>query len=44
MGGRSGDFTGKKIKGTSQGGEWKKVVDKNTGAIKYLRKKIKYKK
>lgn len=43
MGGRSGALTSSKIKGTSQGGEWKKVVDKDTGAIKWLRKKIKSK-
>lgn len=43
MGGRSGALTGSKIKGTSQGGEWRKVVDKDTGAIKWLRKKIKKK-
>lgn len=41
MGGRSGDLTGSKIKSNSQGGEWRKVVDKKTGAVKWLRKKIK---
>lgn len=44
MGGRNGTLTGKKIKGESQRGEWQKVVDKDTGAIKWIRKKIKKKK
>lgn len=41
MGGRSGNLTGKKIKPNSESGEWYKVIDKKTGAIKWLRKKIK---
>ncbi len=43
MGGRSGALTGSKVKGGSQHGEWRKVVDKQTGAIKWIRKKIKRK-
>ena len=44
MGGRSGTLAGHKIKGESQHGEWRKVVDKDTGAIKWIRKRIKIKK
>ena len=33
-----------RIKSTSQGGEWYKAVDPDTGAIKYLRKSEKKKK
>lgn len=33
-----------RIKPTHQGGEWYKVVDPDTGAIKYLRKSEKKKK
>lgn len=43
MGGRSGALTGSEVKGQSQHGEWRKVVDKNTGATKWIRKKIKKK-
>lgn len=43
MGGRNGTLVGHKIKGESQHGEWRKVVDKDTGAIKWIRKKIKRK-
>lgn len=43
MGGRSGALTGSKVKSTSQHGEWKKVVDKDTGVIKWIRKKVKKK-
>lgn len=44
MGGRNGTLAGHKIKGESQHGEWRKVVDKETGVIKWIRKKIKRKK
>lgn len=41
MGGRSGTVSERKIKSESQHGEWRKVVDKDTGAIKWIRKKEK---
>lgn len=43
MGGRNGTISGNKIKSKSQHGEWRKVIDKDTGAIKWIRKKIKRK-
>lgn len=44
MGGRNGTLAGHKIKSESQRGEWRKVVDKDTGTIKWIRKKVKIKK
>ena len=44
MGGRNGTLAGRKIKGKSQHGEWRKTVNKDTGAIKWIRKRIKRKK
>lgn len=44
MGGRNGTLAGHKIKGESQHGEWYAKVDPKTGAITWLRRKIKKKK
>lgn len=44
MGGRSGLKSNRELKSQSQHGEWVAHVDKETGAIKWIRKKIKKKK
>lgn len=44
MGGRSGLKNQRNIKSESQHGEWIKTIDENTGAIRWIRKKIKRKK
>lgn len=44
MGGRSGLKNQRGIQGQSQHGEWIAQIDKDTGAIKWIRKKIKKKK
>ena len=43
MGGRNGTPSGNKIKASSQHGEWRRVIDKDTGVIKWIRKKNKKK-